>query len=116
MFHWSEKKSFQESLLSSNTKHEFSNHVIVCVFSNENSPLIGKYLPENSTAYFNSKKTTKNLTGLRNFVLPLRASNFHLNELKKIIFVGNEEFLRKEWETINNFPNVYIMPVSIEYI
>ena len=92
MFHWSEKKHFDESLLSSNQKHDFSNHVIVCVFSNENSPLIG----------------------LRNFVLPLRASNFRLDELKKIIFVGNKEFLRKEWDTIDNFPNVYIMPVSKE--
>jgi potassium large conductance calcium-activated channel subfamily M alpha member 1 len=88
MFHWTEKKSFEECLLSTNQKYDFANHVIVCVYSNENSPLIG----------------------LRNFVLPLRASNFHKDELKKIIFVGNDEFLKKEWETINNFPNVYIMP------
>ena len=90
MFHWTDKKNFEDCLLNSTHKYDFSNHVIVCVFSNENSPLIG----------------------LRNFVLPLRASNFHIDELKKVIFVGNYEFLKKEWETINNFPNVYIMPGS----
>ena len=41
MFHWAEKKSFSDCLLTSSEKYEFVDHVIVCVFSEHNSPLIG---------------------------------------------------------------------------
>lgn len=67
-----------------------SSHVVVCVFGDANSPIIG----------------------LRNFVMPLRASNFHKEELKKIVFIGRLEYFRREWEALKNFPNVYILHVS----
>lgn len=73
MFHWTEEKGFSECLLDSHKKLDFSNHVIVCVFAEPNSPLIG----------------------LRNFIMPLRASNHHYEELKKLVIIGDESFLQK---------------------
>lgn len=66
------------------------NHVIVCLFADATSPLIG----------------------LRNLVMPLRASNFHFNELKHVVIVGNLDYIRREWKTLQNFPKVVILPVS----
>lgn len=67
-----------------------SGHVVVCIFGDVSSALIG----------------------LRNLVMPLRASNFHYHELKHIVFVGSIEYLKREWETLHNFPKVSILPVS----
>lgn len=67
-----------------------SGHVVVCIFGDVKSALIG----------------------LRNFVMPLRASNFHYHELKHIVFVGSLEYLKREWETLHNFPKISILPVS----
>uniref|UniRef100_A0A672PB22 Calcium-activated potassium channel subunit alpha-1 n=1 Tax=Sinocyclocheilus grahami TaxID=75366 RepID=A0A672PB22_SINGR len=65
-----------------------SGHVVVCIFGDVKSALIG----------------------LRNLVMPLRASNFHYHELKPIVFVGSLEYLKREWETLHNFPKVSILP------
>ncbi|CAB1338635.1 unnamed protein product, partial [Coregonus sp. 'balchen'] len=65
-----------------------SGHVVVCIFGDAKSALVG----------------------LRNLVMPLRASNFHYHELKPIVFVGSLEYLKREWETLHNFPKVSILP------
>jgi hypothetical protein len=72
MFHWTHPQSFESCVLNGGKKQNFTSHVIVCVYADKTSPLLG----------------------LRNFVLPLRASNYHLEELKPIIFIGNKEFLK----------------------
>lgn len=66
-------------------------HVVLCVFGEENTPLIG----------------------LCNFIMPLRASSLRQDELKPIVLVGNAAFLRREWENIQNFPEVYVREVSL---
>lgn len=71
-----------------------SGHVVVCIFGDVSSALIG----------------------LRNLVMPLRASNFHYHELKHIVFVGSIEYLKREWETLHNFPKVSILPVSAQSV
>jgi len=68
----------------------FSNHVVVCVFADAHSPLIG----------------------LRNFVMPLRASNFVLSELKHVIIVGDKEYIAKEWKGLCNFSKITVINVS----
>ncbi|VBB28759.1 unnamed protein product, partial [Acanthocheilonema viteae] len=62
MFHWCPARTLEECVLD---RHQaamtvLNGHVVVCLFADRNSPLIG----------------------LRNFVMPLRASNFHYHELK----------------------------------
>ncbi|XP_078247203.1 calcium-activated potassium channel subunit alpha-1 isoform X25 [Pogona vitticeps] len=90
MFHWCPAKEIDKVILtrSEAAMTVLSGHVVVCIFGDVTSALIG----------------------LRNFVMPLRASNFHYHELKHIVFVGSLEYLRREWETMHNFPKVSILP------
>ncbi|CAF0908028.1 unnamed protein product [Adineta steineri] len=65
----------------------FQDHVIVCLHADHSSPTIG----------------------LRNFVMPLRASSFHRNELPIIIFVTDLDYIKHEWDMIATFPDIYIL-------
>ncbi|XP_077437984.1 calcium-activated potassium channel subunit alpha-1a isoform X2 [Vanacampus margaritifer] len=90
MFHWSPSKDIEKVILtrSEASMTVLSGHVVVCIFGDVTSALVG----------------------LRNLVMPLRASNFHYHELKPIVFVGSLDYLRREWETLHNFPKVSILP------
>ncbi|XP_014071098.1 calcium-activated potassium channel subunit alpha-1a isoform X10 [Salmo salar] len=90
MFHWCPSKEIEKVILtrSEASMTVLSGHVVVCIFGDVTSALVG----------------------LRNLVMPLRASNFHYHELKPIVFVGSLEYLRREWETLHNFPKVSILP------
>ncbi|XP_026206794.1 calcium-activated potassium channel subunit alpha-1-like isoform X5 [Anabas testudineus] len=90
MFHWCPSKDIEKVILtrSEAAMTVLSGHVVVCIFGDVKSALIG----------------------LRNFVMPLRASNFHYHELKHIVFVGSLEYLKREWDTLHNFPKISILP------
>ncbi|KAK0056561.1 calcium-activated potassium channel slowpoke-like isoform X8 [Biomphalaria pfeifferi] len=92
MFHWCPDRPLNDTLLdrSQASSSGLRNHVVVCLFADAASPLIG----------------------LRNLVMPLRASNFHYHELKHVIIVGNLEYLHREWKTLQNFPKLSILPGS----
>uniref|UniRef100_G1MSL2 BK channel n=1 Tax=Meleagris gallopavo TaxID=9103 RepID=G1MSL2_MELGA len=60
------------------------DHILVCVFGDANSPLIG----------------------LQDFVMPLRATNFLYHELKDIVLLGPLEYLQREWKFIHHFPKL----------
>jgi len=66
-----------------------TNHVVVCVFADAHSALIG----------------------LRSLIMPLRASNFDYEELKHVIIVGDKEYIRKEWKSVSSFPMISILNV-----
>ena len=68
-----------------------NGHVVVCLFADPDSPLIG----------------------LRNLVMPLRASNFHYHELKHVVLVGNVDYIKREWKTLQNLPKISILDVRI---
>ena len=59
----------------------------VCLFADVDSPLIG----------------------LRNLVMPLRASNFHFHEIKHVVIVGEVDYIRREWKTLQNLPKISIL-------
>ena len=67
-----------------------NGHVVVCLFADPDSPLIG----------------------LRNLVMPLRASNFHYHELKHVVIVGAVDYIRREWKTLQNLPKISVLNVS----
>ncbi|KAF7242100.1 Potassium channel subfamily U member 1 [Varanus komodoensis] len=92
MFHWCEAVPFEKALLRHNKKllSSLRDHIVVCVFGDATSTLIG----------------------LRNFVMPLRASNFTFSELKYIVFLGSLEYLQREWEFIQNFPKLALLKGS----
>merc|ERR1719516_679102 len=64
-----------------------NGHVVVCLFAHSDSPLIG----------------------LRNLVMPLRASNFHFHELKHVVIVGAVDYIKREWKTLQNLPKISIL-------
>lgn len=66
--------------------------VIVCLHADKSSPTIG----------------------LRNFVMPLRASSFHRHELPTIIFVTDLDYIKNEWDMICTFPDIYILNVPLK--
>ena len=66
-----------------------NGHVVVCLFADPDSPLIG----------------------LRNLVMPLRASNFHYHELKHVVIVGSVDYIRREWKTLQNLPKISVLNV-----
>ena len=68
-----------------------NGHVVVCLFADPDSPLIG----------------------LRNLVMPLRASNFHYHELKHVVIVGAVDYLRREWKTLQNLPKISVLNVRM---
>uniref|UniRef100_A0A4W4G738 BK channel n=1 Tax=Electrophorus electricus TaxID=8005 RepID=A0A4W4G738_ELEEL len=92
MFHWCPYKDIEKVVLtrSEASMTVLSGHVVVCIFGDMKSALVG----------------------LRNLVMPLRASNFHYHELKPIVFVGSLDYLKREWDTLSNFPKVSILPGS----
>ena len=90
MFHWVPEQDIEANTIQPNQKNTFKNHVIVCIFADSKSPVLG----------------------LRSFVLPLRASNYHYKELKPIVFIGDATFLAAEWKSICNFPKLFILPGS----
>ena len=68
-----------------------NGHVVVCLFADPDSSMIG----------------------LRNLVMPLRSSNFHYHELKHVVLVGNVDYIRREWKTLQNLPKISVLDVSI---
>ena len=71
-----------------------NGHVVVCLFADPDSPLIG----------------------LRNLVMPLRASNFHYHELKHVVIVGSVDYIRREWKTLQNLPKISVLNVSMNHL
>ena len=48
--------------------------------------------------------------------MPLRASNFHYHELKHVVIVGAVEYLRREWQNLQNFPKISVLDVGIQTV
>uniref|UniRef100_I3N2C1 Potassium channel subfamily U member 1 n=1 Tax=Ictidomys tridecemlineatus TaxID=43179 RepID=I3N2C1_ICTTR len=95
MFHWCKAVPLEMVTLkrSEKSKHDFRNHIIACIFGDAHTALMG----------------------LRNFVMPLRASNYTRQELKDIVFLGSLDYMQKEWRFLRNFPHIYILPGSALY-
>jgi len=89
MFHWTQATSIEDCILDRNqaAMTVLNGHVVVCLFADPDSPLIG----------------------LRNLVMPLRASNFHYHELKHVVIVGAVDYIRREWKTLQNLPKISIV-------
>jgi len=89
MFHWTPARSIEDCILDRNqaAMTVLNGHVVVCLFADPDSPLIG----------------------LRNLVMPLRASNFHYHELKHVVIVGAVDYLRREWKTLQNLPKISVL-------
>lgn len=68
-------------------KPTISNHVVLCVFANESSPLLG----------------------LHNFIIPLRNKNLSPDSMMPVVIVSNKTFLQREWKFIQTLPEIYLV-------
>lgn len=66
---------------------ELADHVVLCVFANENSPLLG----------------------LHNFIIPLRNRLLSESQIKPVVIVSNKRFLEREWKFICKLPDVSLV-------
>ena len=66
---------------------DVKDHVVLCVFADETSPLLG----------------------LHNFLLPLRSKYMPKEKLKPVVIVSNKRFIEREWPLIRKIPDVYIV-------
>ena len=64
-----------------------NSHVVVLLFAEPDGPLIG----------------------LRNLIMPLRASNLKFNDLKHVVIVGSARYLEREWDALQNLPKISIL-------
>merc|ERR1719277_1922051 len=89
MFHWTPSRPIEDCIQDRNqaAMTVLNGHVVVCLFADPDSPLIG----------------------LRNLVMPLRASNFHYHELKHVVIVGSVDYIRREWKTLQNLPKISVL-------
>jgi len=92
MFHWTPARPIEDCIMD---RHQaamtvLNGHVVVCLFADLESSMIG----------------------LRNLVMPLRASNFHYHELKHVVLVGNVDYIKREWKTLQNLPKISILDGS----
>ncbi|KAK8386193.1 hypothetical protein O3P69_010723 [Scylla paramamosain] len=89
MFHWCPARLLEDCILDRNqaAMTVLNGHVVVCLFADPDSPLIG----------------------LRNLVMPLRASNFHYHELKHVVIVGSVDYIRREWKMLQNLPKISVL-------
>ena len=68
-------------------KSDVKDHVVLCVFADEISPLLG----------------------LHNFLLPLRSKYMPKDKLKPVVIVSNKRFIEREWPLIRKIPDVYFV-------
>ena len=64
-----------------------ADHIVVCLFANGNSPLLG----------------------LHSFLNPLRNKRLPPESVKPVVIVSDKAFMEKEWAIIRNIPNVYVV-------
>ncbi|XP_063691800.1 calcium-activated potassium channel slowpoke-like isoform X11 [Bolinopsis microptera] len=89
-FHWRESCLLEEVTMTKEDVATLTDHIIVCVFGDNNAPTVG----------------------LRNLLLPLRNSNLPSVEVKKVLLLGKKEYIEKEWKDIDEFQDVYFMEGS----
>ncbi|OAF67328.1 hypothetical protein A3Q56_04942, partial [Intoshia linei] len=90
MFHWIKSVPIENitMTLEEAKNKQFSSHIVICLFGTSRSPLLG----------------------LRNFVMPLRASNFRSKDLKDIVFICSPNYFVKEYaSSLSNFPRLYLL-------
>ena len=80
-----------------------NSHVVVCLFAECDSPLIG----------------------LRNLIMPLRASNLQygyyviihsytrynhrVEDIKHVVILGNADYVEREWDTLATLPKISVL-------
>src|SRR5699024_903867 len=111
MFHWCPARPIEDCILDRNqaAMTVLNGHVVVCLFADPDSPLIGLRNLVMSLRFdvLPACWVAINLTGCT--LSFFRASNFHYHELKHVVIVGNAEYLRREWKMLQNLPKISVL-------
>ncbi|ESO07768.1 hypothetical protein HELRODRAFT_170319 [Helobdella robusta] len=88
LFFWCPSKKMDDCLLSPTQNQEVTrklrNHIILCL-------------------------TYRSQGSLRNFILPLRSSSLMSSQLHTLVIVAeSKKFVEQEWNSIKNFPKIYV--------
>ena len=90
LLHRCAPQPMQDCLVDGRGKESVSEHVLLCVFADDKSP----------TLY------------LRNFLEPLRHTTIPETDLMPVTIIAHHKFLEKEWDCINTFPKLRVLPGS----
>ena len=77
----------ESAIMADSPRPDIKDHVVLCVFADETSPLLG----------------------LHNFLLPLRSKYMPKDQLKPVVIVSNKRFIEREWPLIRKIPDIYIV-------
>ena len=80
----------ETSIVTDKLKPDVKDHVVLCIFADETSPLLG----------------------LHNFLLPLRSKYISKDTLKPVVIVSNRRFIEREWPLIRKIPGIYVITGS----
>ncbi|TPP57368.1 putative calcium-activated potassium channel alpha subunit, partial [Fasciola gigantica] len=99
LFYWVADRPFQVACLSLREMMQctFCDHILVCL----------------------TKQQGTSKLGLASFVMPLRSTRIPMQDLKPIVFLGDQTLVEQEWCSLRNFPQVYILsgsPLSRAYL
>ena len=77
----------ESTIVTDSPRPDVKDHIVLCVFADENSPLLG----------------------LHSFLLPLRSKYMTKDQLKPVVIVSNKRFIEREWPLIRKIPDVHIV-------
>lgn len=92
-FHWCPGQALHVCTLTAEgaARKNFHNHIIVGVIADKDSSTLG----------------------LKNLIMPLRASNIRYNDLMEVVILGDPEYIAKEWKLLRNFCKLYFFSGSV---
>ena len=64
----------------------FHSHIMLCLLASDDYPV----------------------TGVDDFIMPLRTNNFHCRDLENIVILGESVYVRKEWRQLQNFTKIHV--------
>jgi len=86
----------------------------VCVCPRQDSESVREYNLASHVILILGAPSAKELSrsvGLRNFLSPLRASSICSKDIKTVVFCVNRCVIEPEWNTVANFPKVFVFAV-----
>ncbi|XP_062510417.1 calcium-activated potassium channel subunit alpha-1-like [Corticium candelabrum] len=89
-YHTVSARSYNDAILQAEECLQLCSHIVVIIFGAKDSPLLG----------------------LNYLLRPLRSHHIEIEDLKQVVFVGNSEYLRREWPCLEQFEKVGVIEGS----
>lgn len=78
------------SIEASRPRPDIHDHIVLCLFADRNSPLLG----------------------LQSFLKPLRSKRLSKKSIKPVVVICSREFIEREWPIIRHIPELYVVEGS----